>query len=75
MTNDGVLVIKAQTYRTQEKNRQEALARLRTCSQRAAVAPTVRRPTRPTRASNQRRLEAKRITGAVKALRRVEAEE
>src|SRR5688572_21384391 len=59
MTADGVLIIKAQSFRTQERNRQDALERLVALIREAAIAPTPRRPTRPTRASQQRRIEAK----------------
>src|ERR1700760_5003541 len=51
LTRDGVLVITAQRHRTQERNRQDALDRLIELLREAAIAPTPRRPTRPTRAS------------------------
>jgi len=69
MTQDGVLVISAQRYRTQERNRQDALERLTALIVRAAERPTPRRATRPTAASRQRRLESKRLRGAIKRLR------
>lgn len=56
---DGVLVIKAQRHRTQERNRDDALQRLRALILQALEVPVVRRPTRPTRASRLRRLEHK----------------
>jgi ribosome-associated protein len=56
---DGVLVITAQRFRSQERNRQDALDRLVTLIQRAATPPRPRRPTRPTAASRERRLETK----------------
>ena len=59
-TSEGVLILKAQTQRTQERNREEALARLVELVQKASVRPLVRRPTKPTRASQHRRLEEKR---------------
>lgn len=69
ITDDGVVVIKAQQHRTQERNRAEALERLQALVRAAAVRPKVRRPTRPTRGSKQRRLEGKKHRGQVKALR------
>src|SRR5918995_6287714 len=59
MTQDGVLIITAQRFRSQEQNRQDALDRLVEMIRRAAVRPTPRRKTRPTLASKQRRLEGK----------------
>jgi len=69
MTGDGEIVIIAQRYRTQERNRQDALDRLVTLIRRAAQPPTPRTPTKPTRASRQRRLDAKRRSATTKALR------
>jgi ribosome-associated protein len=69
LTRDGVLVITAQRFRTQERNREDALDRLVELIRRAAVAPVPRRPTRPTLGSRQRRLEAKGQRAAVKRLR------
>jgi ribosome-associated protein len=69
VTADGVIVIKAQQYRSLEKNREEAIARLRELVERAATVPKKRRPTRPTRASRERRLETKTKRGRIKALR------
>lgn len=56
----GVLLLKAQSFRTQERNRQDALERLAELIRQAAPAPILRRTTRPTHASQRRRLEAKR---------------
>jgi ribosome-associated protein len=70
LTNDGVLIITAQRYRTQERNRQDALDRLVELIQRAAVAPIPRRPTRPTAGSLARRLEGKKRRATIKSLRR-----
>jgi ribosome-associated protein len=67
---DGVVVIKAQQYRSLEKNRADALARLHELVARAAVVPRPRRPTKPTKASQRRRVESKVRRGQVKALRR-----
>ena len=69
-SRDGVIVIKAQTSRSQEENRLEAIARLEALVQEAAHVPKTRRPTRPTRASKQRRLQAKSERSEVKAGRR-----
>ena len=70
ITDEGVLVIKVQTYRSQEKNRAEALRRLQEIVQRVAVPPKKRRPTKPTRSSQQKRLESKAWRGETKTLRR-----
>jgi ribosome-associated protein len=70
LTRDGVLVIIAQRYRTQERNRQDALDRLVALIRRAAVPPTPRRPTKPSRAAKERRLQAKARRAAIKERRR-----
>jgi ribosome-associated protein len=75
LTQDGVLVITAQAYRSQEANRREAVERLVELIRRAAVPPVPRRPTRPTRASKRRRLEAKALRAGIKRLRSGPAEE
>jgi ribosome-associated protein len=59
LTGDGVLVLTAQRFRTQERNREDAVARLVELIRQATERPKPRRPTRPTLASKQRRLEAK----------------
>jgi len=69
LTKEGVIVIKAQQYRSQEGNRKEALIRLQRFIKSAAVIHKKRRPTKPTRSSNKRRLEQKTKRGRVKALR------
>lgn len=69
ITRDGVLVIKAQTHRSQDMNRAEALGRLQELVDSVAQPPRVRRATRPTKASCQRRLEGKKLRGQVKLLR------
>ena len=69
ITADGVVVIKAQTTRSQDMNRAEALRRLQDLVNRVAEAPRVRRPTRPTLASKRRRLEGKSQRAEVKASR------
>lgn len=70
ISDDGVLVIKAQRFRTQEKNRVDALDRLRELIVAATQVPKTRRPTRPTRASQQRRMDGKSKRGQLKRLRR-----
>ena len=70
MTRDGVLIIIAQRHRTQARNREDALERLVELVRRAAVAPRLRRPTRPTAAARKRRVEAKKHRAGVKRLRR-----
>ena len=69
VTRTGVVVIKAQQHRSLEMNRAEALARLQAMVDAAACVPKARRPTRPTRGSQRRRLEAKTRRSQVKALR------
>ena len=64
---DGVLVMKAQRFRTQERNRADALERLQALVDAAAVAPIERKPTRPTRAAKRRRVDAKVQRGRIKA--------
>jgi ribosome-associated protein len=69
ITRTGVVVIKAQQHRSLELNRAEALARLHALVEAAAFVPKKRRPTRPTRGSKERRIEAKQRRGRIKALR------
>ena len=69
ITREGVLVIKAQAQRTQELNRAEALQRLDELVASVAEPPRVRRPTKPTYGSKQRRLEGKSVRSEVKSLR------
>jgi len=70
MTAEGMLVIEAKRYRTQEQNRQDAIERLVSLVRKAAQPPAARKKTRPTAASKMRRLEAKRYRSQVKRLRR-----
>ena len=70
MTQDGVLVITAQNERSQKRNRDEALARLIELIRRAAVRPKKRRPTRPTKASREKRLQKKKKHSVMKSMRR-----
>jgi ribosome-associated protein len=69
MTKDGVIVIHAQRFRTQERNRSDAIERLVGLLREAMTRPVPRRPTRPTLASKKRRLEGKKRRGDVKARR------
>ncbi len=66
LNSDGILVIKAQRFRTREKNRADALDRLRDIIRSAAVTEKARRPTRPTRSSQQKRMDSKTRRGQVK---------
>ena len=75
LTRDGVIVIIAQRYRTQERNRQDALDRLIALIRRAAVPPAPRRPTKPGRAAKERRLQAKARRATVKQQRRTAPDE
>jgi ribosome-associated protein len=69
ITADGVVIIKAQNFRSQEKNRAEALSRLADLIQSALKTPPRRIPTRPGRAARKRRMEDKKKRGALKKLR------
>jgi ribosome-associated protein len=69
ITADGVVIIKAQNHRTQEKNRSEAFARLRDLIQPALSAPRKRIATKPGRAAKEKRLEEKKRRGSIKKLR------
>jgi ribosome-associated protein len=69
MTMDGILLLESQRYRTQERNRDEVLRQLAALIERASRKPLKRHPTRPTAASQVRRLEIKKRRGAIKRLR------
>jgi ribosome-associated protein len=69
LTRDGVIVIAAQRHRTLERNRKDALDRLVQLIRRAAVAPAIRRASKPPAASRERRLQSKRRRALVKDLR------
>jgi ribosome-associated protein len=69
LTNDGEIVITANQHRTQLRNREDARERLFEMIREAAIAPIFRRPTRPTKASKTRRLEAKSTRSGIKKLR------
>jgi ribosome-associated protein len=75
LTKDGVLVITAARFRSQERNREDALARLVALLRKAAERPTPRKATRPGKAAKQRRLDDKARRGAVKRLRRTRPNE
>lgn len=70
ITDEGVLIIDARQFRTQERNRQDAVERLVALIQKAAERPKRRRKTKPTLASKQRRLEGKQRRGTTKRMRR-----
>ena len=70
ITADGIIVIKAQRYRSQERNREDAMARLHEIVGEATAVMPARRPTRPTRASQRRRVDSKVRRGQTKAGRR-----
>ncbi len=70
ITPAGVVVIKAQRHRTQERNLADALARLQALVDAAAYVPPARRPTRPTRSSQRKRVDSKVKRGRIKAARR-----
>lgn len=69
VSSDGVVVIKAQQHRSLERNRDDALVRLRELIAQAAFTPVPRRPTKPTRSSQKKRVESKVKRGMVKLLR------
>jgi ribosome-associated protein len=69
LNQEGILVITAQRHRTQARNRDDAMERLIALLQAAATAPAIRRPTRPTAASRQRRLATKQRRASIKRLR------
>lgn len=69
ISSDGVIVIKAQRYRSQEKNREDALARLQALIKSSIITPKKRTATKPTKGSVKRRIEGKTQRGQLKALR------
>lgn len=69
LTQDGILILTAQRFRTQERNRQDAIDRLCELIRAAAVAPVKRRPTKPSLGAKQRRLDSKARRSGVKSLR------
>jgi ribosome-associated protein len=75
VTSEGVLLIEARRFRTQDKNRQDALERLRDLVRRASVTPKRRKRTRPTANSRERRLQAKRCRAVLKRGRALRSED
>ena len=75
MTTDGVLVIEAKRFRTQQRNRDDAVERLVELIRRAAVTPKLRRKTRPTRGSIEKRLDTKRRRSSAKRQRRLPSDD
>jgi ribosome-associated protein len=69
ITGEGVVIVKGQRYRSQDKNREDALARLQELVDAAAVMPRARKATKPTRGSQRRRVDSKVKRGQVKATR------
>ena len=69
ITKDGIIVIKAQQYRSQEKNREEALRRLQELIKSVSVLPKKRKPTQPSRSAGEKRLDGKSKRGQIKTLR------
>ena len=69
LTKDGVIVIKAQEHRSQEQNREEALRRLQELVKSVAIVPKRRKPSKPTRSSQRKRLDSKSKRGQIKAAR------
>ncbi len=69
ITKEGVLVIKAQQFRTQEKNREDALARLQELIRNAGKVQKTRYATKPSKSSKERRLNEKNLRGKIKSLR------
>jgi ribosome-associated protein len=72
MTKEGYLIIDARRFRTQEQNRQDSVARLVSLIRQAAQKPKIRKKTKPTLASKERRLESKHRRGKIKYLRRAQ---
>ncbi|WP_426360211.1 alternative ribosome rescue aminoacyl-tRNA hydrolase ArfB [Pseudocolwellia sp. HL-MZ19] len=70
LTKDGVIIIKAQVHRTQEKNRDDAVSRLKELIKSIAVVQRARRETKPTRSSQRKRMDHKKQRGNVKTLRK-----
>jgi len=69
ITREGVVIIKAQSHRSQEKNKEEALRRLQQLIASVAVPARARLPTKPTRSSQRKRLDTKNIRGRIKSMR------
>ncbi len=69
ITREGVIILKAQRHRSQDRNREDALARLREIIRSVAVTQKKRRPTKPSRNSQKKRMDSKTRRGRVKSLR------
>jgi ribosome-associated protein len=69
ITKDGILIIKAQQHRTQAQNKEDALMRLQLFIKSIIITPTRRKPTKPSRSANRKRIDSKTKRGQVKALR------
>lgn len=69
ITKDGIVVIKAQQYRTQEQNKEDALRRLKSLIKQVTTRPKKRKPTKPSKSANRKRLDRKTKRGQKKALR------
>jgi ribosome-associated protein len=69
ITKEGVVIIKAQAHRSQEQNREEALQRLQDLIKSAVMVPKPRKPSKPTRSSQRKRLDSKSKRGQIKAMR------
>jgi ribosome-associated protein len=70
ITQEGVVVIKAQEHRSQDQNRDEALKRLKELIKAAVILPQIRKPTKPTRSSQRKRLDSKSKRAQIKSIRR-----
>lgn len=70
ITKDGIIVLKSQQHRSQERNREEALSRLQQMIKAAGVLPKKRRPTKPSKGAKRRRLEGKARRSQIKSLRK-----
>jgi ribosome-associated protein len=70
ITQEGILIIEARQYRTQERNREDALGRLVDLLRKATEKPKPRKKTRPTKAAKERRIEVKKLRGSVKKMRK-----
>jgi ribosome-associated protein len=69
ISSDGIIIIKAQRFRTQEKNRNDAIERLQKLLEKASSVEKVRRPTKPSKSAKKKRLDNKTQRGKLKALR------
>ena len=74
ITQDGILIIEARAERSQERNREDAIERLKELIRQAAVKPKPRKPTKPSKAAKARRIESKKQRGKTKQLRRTSSD-